>query len=140
MDARHRIGIMTATVGITTAVGITVAALGGAAQEEPTPITLGASSDDGQPPPDTDLGRAAQECIEADRNDANDFTFYDEGQSMLVDDQPDEGCILQTLGLPEWVGQLSFVGVLKFGDWSVMTDLSESGALLIMSDEVAPDN
>ncbi len=53
---------------------------------------------------------------------------------------------LRRFGHPEWVRQMSFVGVLRFGEWSVMRGAAGSppvvgsGNLLIMDDRVAPDN
>ena len=57
----------------------------------------------------------------------------------------------RSLGLPEWVGSgyADFVGVLRFGDWSVMRSpfLSQNfppavgaGGLWILDNQVAPDN
>ncbi len=98
----------------------------------------------GAPIPDTDLGRAAQQCIDADPESSLGgfaFEFYNDGLSMWVSTlaQRMSGCLFRVLGIPEWVGQADFDGVLKFGDWSVMAD-SENLVLWIMDNEVAPDD
>ena len=50
--------------------------------------------------------------------------------------------MLVALDLPQWVAHSTFIGVLTFGDWSVLMtgDPVGTGDLLIMDNEVAPDN
>ena len=132
MDARHRIGTIATAVAA-------VAFTGGRAFAT------------APPPPDTDLGRAAQACLDSGQgtpgNDVTgpSYSFFDNGLSVevgglatILHGDP-KSCMLRSLGLPEWVAHISFVGVLKFGDWSVMKDLSETGDLLVMANEVAPE-
>jgi hypothetical protein len=134
MEARHRIQIIAASIAV-------VALAGGRA--------AGAT----EPPPDTDLGRAAQQCLDSGLPDLvgeEHFHFYDDGRSVIANSFDADECMVQALGLPEWVGVVSFVGVLTFGDWSVMRDASQidvgalagvgTGNLVIMDSALAPDS
>ena len=122
MGARHRIRIIAAAIAVVALTGGRAAAL-----EEPTPAT--------------DLGRAAQACIDANPDIAAEsqilLDFYDDGLSVQLFDGAEE-CMLDAVGLPEWVGQAEFGGVLRFGDWSVMRGGLGDGPLWIMDNEVAP--
>ena len=125
MDARLRIRIIAAAFAVALLTGGRAAA-----QEEPTP--------------DTDLGQAAQECVDAEPTFEGFFTFYDDGLSVFVGSgYTDAGeCMVRILNLPEWLAHSNFVGVLGFGDWSVLRagDPAGTGDLLIMANEVAPSS
>jgi hypothetical protein len=121
----------------------------------PTPTQPPPAAPAGTGFPDTELGRAAQACISGNPVDFEErfFRFYDDGLSVLVVTQAEfleevhaDECMVLAMGLPEWVGHASFVGVLTFGDWSVMRGASGvpnipgTGGLWIMDNEVAPDS
>jgi hypothetical protein len=118
MDARHRIRIIAAAVAVSA-------------------LTGGRAAASAEPPPNTELGRAMQQCIAADPDAAVLFDFYDGGLSVLVHSTFARVCMVQVMGLPEWVGRAVFVGVLTFGDWSV---LGEGENFWILANEVAPDS
>jgi hypothetical protein len=127
MDARHRIRIIAAAAAVAA-------------------LTAGRATAQEEPIPATELGRAVRECIDSDASEG-DVEFYDDGLSVRLDpvrSDNEEECVLRTIRLPEWLSHIDFVGVLKFGDWSVMRGSSGSGVgtneLLIMVNEVAPDN
>ncbi len=87
MDARHRIGIIAA------AVGLAVATLGGRATASVPP-----------PAPDTHLGVVAQACIDIRDIAPTDFTFYD-GGPLRLQGGDGEICICDALGIPNGSGR-----------------------------------
>jgi hypothetical protein len=125
MDARHRIRIMAAAFAVALLTGGRAAA-----QDEPTP--------------DTELGRAAEECIAAEPTFEDFFTFYDDGLSVFVHSGFTDAavCMVRVLNLPDWLAPSNFVGVLGFADWSVLRagNPAGTGDLLIMANEVAPNS
>jgi hypothetical protein len=96
-----------------------------------------------RPIPDTEIGRAVEQCIGTEFEGINRYEVLDEGHSVIARASENLVCLANYLGLPQWLLQLLAAEVSSihtFGDITVVWVTADFGGFGIVYDgDVAPD-